>query len=230
LFPQNIRNNKTKARTPKWASRYGLVDTTTLERHAKRSQWASRYNERNPDSTLAQQAYEEGQVAGSNDTLGADRPARREGEGETNLWNPEEESFYTEEQGSGRERASAQEGGTSRWHYPANFEDALPTPEPKAKKSSSGKSKKDRWARTEDAYNAPSNSGERRSRRKSRTATSSTTNIPEQAEDALYSSSQPRKSTSSTNGYTAAADNRDGSRTPPARRPTGTKDEFAHQF
>jgi hypothetical protein len=205
-----------------------LVDTSTIERHAKRSQWAARYNERNPHSTLEGQQYEEGQTSGATaDDLGADRPARQPGEGETNLWNPSEESFYSDgRSSSGRDRA---EGGASRWHYPANFDDALPPAEPKKKKkSSSSGAKKDRWARTEDAYNAPA---ERRSRRKSRpdassVRSSSTTDIPEDPEGGLYGSSRAPIS----NGDSYGGD-RDGSRTPPAaRRTTGGNDEFAHQF
>jgi hypothetical protein len=225
---QNIRNNQTKARTPKWAARYGLVDTRKLEAHQKRSQWSSRYNERNPNSTLEGQQYEEGQAAASGiDDLGADRRAPRPGEGENDLWNPSEESFYTDE------RASALEGGSGgRWHYPANFDDALPPDEPRRKKkggssggSSSAPSKKDRWARTEDAYNAPAGS-ERRSKRKPRTVrtSSSTTDIPEDAEGGLFGSSRP-------SGMASTPDFDSGSRTPPARRPTGgVRDEFAHEF
>lgn len=201
-----------------------MVDTTTLERHAKRSQWAARYNERNPNSTLEGQAYEEGQerVNGPDD-LGADRPARREGEGETNLWNPSDESFYSEDRSNSRDRASALEGGTGRWHYPANFDDALP---PKKVK----KSKKDRWARTEDAYNAPAASS-RSKRRKSRSdanslRSDSTTDVPEDPEDGLYGSPQPQRSSNKYPG----GDNRDASRTPPGRRVTGGDDEFSHQF
>lgn len=225
IYPQNIRNNKTKARTPKWAARYGLVDTSTLERKQKRSQWAARYNERNPNTTLAGQQYEEGQTRGDTaDDYGENRPARQPGEGEHDLWNPSEESFYTDEQ-----RASALEGGRSRgWHYPANFNEALP-PEGSKKKKKDSSSKKDRWARTEDAYNKPA--PERRKSRRSRPETSSmrtdsTTDIPEDAEGGLYGSSQPARS----NGATYDTPNRDGSRTPPARRPANEAEEFAHTF
>lgn len=66
------------------------------------------------------------------------------------LWKDGDESFYNpEREGSLR----SAESGSSRWHYPANFNDTLPgagdAPGRKKKK------KKDRWARTEDAYTAP---------------------------------------------------------------------------
>jgi hypothetical protein len=236
---QNIRNNQTKARTPKWAARYGLVDTKKLEAHQKRSQWAARYNERNPNSTLAGQQYEDGQVVGSSpDNLGEERRVPAPGEGETNLWNPSEESFYAEE------RASALEGGSGRWHYPANFADALPPAESRRKKKAAsaggggGGAKKDRWARTEDAYNEPAPGERRSSRRKAsrpdtmRTS-SSTTDIPEDAEGGLFGGSsraaQPAAFDSTPNFESREQER---SRTPPARRPTngGERDEFSHQF
>ncbi|KAG1884601.1 hypothetical protein F4604DRAFT_182381 [Suillus subluteus] len=62
FYIQNVRNNKNHRRTPKWIERYGLVDTSTIRRHEQRSQWAGRYNDRNPNSTLDDQPLEEGQV------------------------------------------------------------------------------------------------------------------------------------------------------------------------
>jgi hypothetical protein len=38
-------NNKTHARTPKWAQRYGLVDTSEIKRKERKSQSQSRYND-----------------------------------------------------------------------------------------------------------------------------------------------------------------------------------------
>jgi len=55
FYLQNIRNNKNHRRTPKWAQRHGLVDTSDIKRKERRSQWASRYEERHAQSTLANQ-------------------------------------------------------------------------------------------------------------------------------------------------------------------------------
>ncbi|KAF9505984.1 hypothetical protein BS47DRAFT_1305839, partial [Hydnum rufescens UP504] len=62
FYIQTIRNNKTHARTPKWAIRYGLVDTTKIERNKKRSEWASRYNGRNAAGDYERQEVEPGQI------------------------------------------------------------------------------------------------------------------------------------------------------------------------
>ncbi|KAH8914553.1 hypothetical protein BT69DRAFT_1357733 [Atractiella rhizophila] len=42
FYLQNIRNNKNRARTPKWAIRYGLVHVKDPKKNPKR-QWANRY-------------------------------------------------------------------------------------------------------------------------------------------------------------------------------------------
>ncbi|KAI0082801.1 hypothetical protein K474DRAFT_1564499, partial [Panus rudis PR-1116 ss-1] len=198
FYIQNIRNNKTHSRTPKWAQRYGLVDTSEIKRKERRSQWATRYSERLPRSTLEEAPLEEGQEGSSSVDVSLenqDAAARRE-RGE--LWNPEEEHYYGES-------ASVRTGGSGRWHYPANFDDAIP--EPSRKKSSSSKKKKkekkDRWARTEDAYSlsAESEYGSSSRRRKSkkrrstitpdddtysRKSDGSTTEFPEDPEGGLY--------------------------------------------
>ncbi|KAG0707749.1 hypothetical protein DFH29DRAFT_595896 [Suillus ampliporus] len=147
FYIQNIRNNKNHRRTPKWAQRYGLIDTSTIKRHEQRSQWAGRYNDRNPHSALDEQPLEEGQMGPSRSTT--QDPSTKPNNGDA-LWKDGDESFYNpEREGSLR----SAESGSSRWHYPANFNDTLPgagdAPGRKKKK------KKDRWARTEDAYTAP---------------------------------------------------------------------------
>ncbi|EJD06060.1 uncharacterized protein FOMMEDRAFT_104518 [Fomitiporia mediterranea MF3/22] len=149
FYIQNIRNNKNHRRTPKWAQRYGLVDTTKIESNKKRSQWASRYNDRLPHSALEGQEYAEGEIPDANgrpdSILEPDARARRDNQ---QLWTEQDERYYGQ-------RNSVQ--GSGRWHYPANFEDTLPADGgmyggvTKKKK----KGKKDRWARTEDAYAAP---------------------------------------------------------------------------
>jgi len=191
---QNIRNNKNHARTPKWAQRYGLVDTTTIERHQRRSQWAARYNDRLPNSTLEGQPYEDGQERSSSiDLSSAATPgARPQRQPNGDLWRPEDESYY------GAESTSSSSG---RWRYPANFEDAaLPRPSKGGKKKK--KEKKDRWARTEDAYSlSEEQNQQRRTKRKKKESRSSavsdnsrdsTTEFPEDAEGGLYGEG-PRK-------------------------------------
>lgn len=149
LNMQNIRNNKNHRRTPKWAERYGLVDTSTIKRHEKRSQWAGRYNDRNAHSALDDQPLEEGQVGPSHSTT---QDSATKPNNDSALWKHGDESFYgPEREGSLR----SAESGSSRWHYPANFNDALPGAGDGAGRKK--KKKKDRWARTEDAYTAPEN-------------------------------------------------------------------------
>ncbi|KAF9653137.1 hypothetical protein BDM02DRAFT_3087805 [Thelephora ganbajun] len=187
FYIQNIRNNKSNRRTPKWAQKYGLVDMTALERRRKRAQWANRYNERVPRSTWEGAEYAEGQEPGgssvdlSNDH--ANNNARSGANGD--LWRPEDEQYYTKNEDSKSQ---------GRWHYPANFDDVAPDTN-----SSRKKSKKDRWARTEDAYVREAEASERRKRKKSKKnrstvgdsetysrASGSTTEFPEDAEGGLY--------------------------------------------
>ncbi|KAG6890693.1 hypothetical protein C0995_005066 [Termitomyces sp. Mi166 len=175
---QNIRNNKNHARTPKWAQRYGLVDTSTIERHQRRSQWANRYNDRLPRSTLEGRPYAEGQEQASsvNLSLTESRPQRQPN---GDLWRPEDESYYNADSSS----------GSSRWHYPANFEDAALPKRKKVKKV-----KKDRWARTEDAYSQSQQQGKKSRRKKKKNRSSveddssrdSVAEFPEDPEGGLY--------------------------------------------
>lgn len=189
FYIQNIRNNKNHARTPKWAQRYGLVDTSTIERHQRRSQWANRYNDRLPHSTLEGQPYAEGQEhASSIDLPSTDARLPRQQNGD--LWRTEDESYYNNDSNS---------GSSGRWHYPANFEDAAV---PKRKKEK--KVKKDRWARTEDAYSmSEQQSSKKRSKRKKKDNRSSnaddsihsrdsTTEFPEDVEGGLYAEPSAR--------------------------------------
>lgn len=197
--PQNIRNNKNHNRTPKWVQRYGLVDTSEIKRKERRSQWAGRYNDRLPRSTLENQPYEEGQEGGSSVDISAEDASQQRGTGPNGaLWKPEEEQFYGQKN---RDSGSIRSG---RWHYPANFEDT--TAEPSRKKSKKKKEKKDRWARTEDAYSigADGNDGpavkrKKSSKKKRRTQDESSTysrksdsvsEFPEDAEGGLYGESQ----------------------------------------
>ncbi|SJX63417.1 uncharacterized protein SRS1_11073 [Sporisorium reilianum f. sp. reilianum] len=51
-FIQNIRNNDTHARTPKWAIRYGLVDDRPAKRLAKSRAWTGRFHDRVPQRVV----------------------------------------------------------------------------------------------------------------------------------------------------------------------------------
>lgn len=177
--------------------RYGLVDTSEIKRKERRSQWASRYGDRLPTSTLRNQSLEEGQEGGSSVDLasqdGDGRPPNASGE----FWSRNEERYY----GANGDRASVE--SSSRWRYPANFDDAAPVDTNK-KSRRKKKDKKDRWARTEDAYSITDANGsakKRKSKRKSKAApadadsetysrNSSTTEFPEDPEGGLYGERQ----------------------------------------
>jgi len=188
FYIQNIRNNKNNRRTPKWVQRYGLVDTSEIERKKKRSQWASRYDERLPHSALEGQELEEGQVAGGTPNAESGDPfARRNGD--PTLWREEDEHYYNGEGRSRRRANSVQSGSQSsisgrRWQYPANFNEAtevegveLDGRKSKGKKKGSSskksKDKKDRWGRTADAHAGVGyedvDGGRKKKKKKSRT-------------------------------------------------------------
>ncbi|KAF8212234.1 hypothetical protein K438DRAFT_1806210 [Mycena galopus ATCC 62051] len=183
FYIQNVRNNKNHARTPKWAQRYGLVDTSEIRRKERKSQWQSRYNDRLPRSTLEGAAYEEGQEHASSVDLSSDghQPVpRTQTNGE--LWGQEEEQYYNND-------AESTSGGGGRWHYPANFDDAA-APSKSSKKKKKG-DKKDRWARTEDAYSISEEQAQKKKKKKKSKSSSSmysdsTTEFPEAAEGGLY--------------------------------------------
>lgn len=156
------------------------MDTSTIERHQRRSQWANRYNDRLPRSTLEGQQLAEGQEqASSVDLPLSETQPQRQPNGD--LWRPEDESYYNPETSS----------RSSRWHYPANFEDAAL---PKRKKDK--KVKKDRWARTEDAYSQSQEQGKKSRRKKKKSKSSvaddtcdsrdSVAEFPEDPEGGLY--------------------------------------------
>jgi hypothetical protein len=212
FYIQNVRNNKNHRRTPKWAQRYGLVDTDTIKRKERRSQWASRYEERLAQSTLENQPVEDGQnpeassFASSTDSIA---PPRRRADGE--LWNAEEEQYYGHSNGSSESRSH-------RWHYPANFDDAaanaaLGSNTTKKKK----KIKKDRFARTEDAYSINDDTTPRRKKKRSHRSTavdddaysaksSSTGQVPEDPEGGHYGDTS-RHGGAQSNGGAQVEDN-----------------------
>ncbi|KAI0093523.1 hypothetical protein BDY19DRAFT_882084 [Irpex rosettiformis] len=208
FYIQNIRNNKTHARTPKWIQKYGLVDTSEIKRKERRSQWAGRYSERNPHSTLADQPLEDGQEGGSSIDLSNENEGSRQrnGNGES-YWNPAEEHYYNPDQSS--TNGSVTSGG--RWRYPANFDDTVA--DPTRKKNKKKKEKKDRWARTEDAYSITENpTPKKKKSKKKRSATNgidadtysrrsgSTNEFPEDPEGGLYGT--PRQTQPQENGHT----------------------------
>ncbi|KZT70108.1 hypothetical protein DAEQUDRAFT_725727 [Daedalea quercina L-15889] len=196
FYIQNIRNNKNRKRTPKWLAKYGLVNTSDIKRKEQRSQWASRYDERLPASTLRDQSYEEGQEGSSSVDLASENgEARQQPNGSGEFWSRNEERYY----GTNGDA----DAGSTRWRYPANFEDAAPVNGKKSKRSKKDKKdKKDRWARTEDAYSITEGEGgtrRKKSKRKSRHATldnelvsrdSSTNEFPEDPEGGLYGPSR----------------------------------------
>lgn len=185
------------------------MDTSEIKRKERKSQWQSRYNDRLPRSTLEGAPYEDGQDHGSSVdvSLEGHAPApRTRTNGE--LWNPEEEQYYGADNNE-----STSSGG--RWHYPANFDDAA-APSSKSSKKKKKDGKKDRWARTEDAYSMSEEQGQRKKSKKKKSKTSlysesSTTEFPEAAEGGLY-------------GDHAAADSREPAQT------TTTDDVFNHEF
>jgi hypothetical protein len=112
-----------------------------------------------PESTLEGQSYEEGQESVDLSLEGdgeRDQQKKKQSNGD-GLWNPDEESYYSQGQDSNKSQSSG------RWHYPANFEDTI-SPIDSPKKSSS-KKKKDRWARTEDAYSQPEERRKKKSKK-----------------------------------------------------------------
>ncbi|KAF4615352.1 hypothetical protein D9613_003059 [Agrocybe pediades] len=191
-FHQNIRNNKNHARTPKWAQRYGLVDTSEIKRKERKSQWASRYNDRLPRSTLEGQPYEEGQEHGSSVDIslesGSNGRPRRQANGE--LWRPEDEQYYNAPD------KSSVNSSSGRWHYPANFDDVEPVSTGKKTKK---KKKKDRWERTQDAYSMSAEGEQRKKKKKRRSSDAdssiATTEFPEDPEGGLYGEPGARSTT-----------------------------------
>ncbi|EJD44050.1 hypothetical protein AURDEDRAFT_114380 [Auricularia subglabra TFB-10046 SS5] len=202
FYIQNIRNNKNHRRTPKWAIRYGLVDDSEIRRKERKSQWANRYNERLPHSTLEGQPYEDGQVPGSHpdSIIEGQEPQRRNADG--TLWNPEDEQYYGSSSRAAGSSVSVASSGGGRWHYPANFDDAEPGPAAPSKKK-----KKDRWELSEDARSGNLDEQYQRKKKKKKRSKrvteepqelerrpSADDSIPEGPEDAvggLYGPSRP---------------------------------------
>ena len=168
---------------------------TALERRRKRAQWANRYNDRAPRSAWEGAEYAEGQEpGGSSVDLSNENGANNTRSGANDdLWRQEDERYY----GTNENQKSQ-----GRWHYPANFDDVILEGDSPRKKS-----KKDRWARTEDAYVREAQTSERRKRKKSKKnkstvgesdtyskASGSTTEFPEDPEGGLYGATNTNQS------------------------------------
>lgn len=172
-----------------------------------------------PQSTLEGRPYEEGQDAPLVGADSADLNAnKRQPNGE--LWRPEDESFYNPENQSASSLSS-------RWRYPTNFQDAAANPSSKGGKKK--KEKKDRWARTEDAYSLSEEQSKKKKskRRKSRTSVAtddssrnSTVEFPEDPEGGLYQSKSHAPNLATAVGSNGSA----------APMQTTDDDVFAHQF
>lgn len=80
-----------KARTPKWAIRYGLVSSADRDRRAAKSQWTKRYDERLPESTLVGQDLADGEEGTNYDPRPGENRRRNEG-----LWTRDDEEYYNE--------------------------------------------------------------------------------------------------------------------------------------
>lgn len=188
------------------------MDTTKIQKNKKKSQWAGRYNDRLPHSTLEDQPYEEGQEPRSSAEVHGQKPNAN-----GDLWRPEDESYYGERRG---DAASARSEGSSgsRWHYPANFDDTVAASGGGSKKKK--KEKKDRWARTEDAYSITEESGTKKKKKKKRSKSvgrdpdtysqndPSTSEFPEDPEGGLYGDRR-RQPVAEANGRTATQDGDD---------------------
>ncbi len=172
------------------------------------------------------QPYAEGQEQGSSVDLSSDGHDGRQRQENGDLWRPEDEQYYRADNGS------SSSGG--RWHYPANFEDSTPAPtSKKSKKKKDGK--KDRWARTEDAYSISDERQRKKSKkRKNKTASVASDSVyshddsvtfPEDAEGGLYGDRQ--RQTPVQNGNGQGDGNGNGN---PQRKATTDEELFGHEF
>ncbi|WVR07690.1 hypothetical protein IAU60_004732 [Kwoniella sp. DSM 27419] len=134
FYIQNIRNNQNRARTPKWAIKYGLVDNTDRERRLRKNQWSKRFDERNAHSTLADAPLEDGEEGNNYDPTTID-PAEVERRRNEGLWTGEDEEYYNADQAPNQRH----------WHYPANFEGAVG--DGRSQKRVDGGAGGDRWQR-----------------------------------------------------------------------------------
>ncbi|BEI84888.1 hypothetical protein CcaverHIS002_0502890 [Cutaneotrichosporon cavernicola] len=208
FYIQNIRNNTNKARTPKWAIRYGLVDDSQFRRKEAKSQWAKRYDERNPESTLVGQELAEGEEGPNYTPSNPDAPARRRGS--EGLWDREEEQFYNDDDVAPNQR---------NWHYPTNFEGTVGTGGRK-KKGRGG----DRWERTRSATSGSNGSNDNYGTYPPGGTASTDDDVPEWGRD--YGSSKRRSSRGRKN---SAGSGSSGPSSAP-KRSNNPDDVFRHEF
>lgn len=154
------------------------MDSSKIRRNERRSQWANRFNDRDPNNDYEQQPLEDGQVPDAPRPPPKGPDGRGGANGEAPLWGPDDEGFYNPDSSSGRRPNNASTPsldsgsgrGSGRWHYPANFDDAvMPSSSSSGKKSKSGK--KDRWARAEEARMGTGDDGGRKKKKSSRRST-----------------------------------------------------------
>ncbi|EAU88539.2 hypothetical protein CC1G_04245 [Coprinopsis cinerea okayama7 len=220
FYIQNIRNNKNHARTPKWVQKYGLVDLSEIRRKERKSQWANRYKDRLPHSTLEGQPYEEGQEAGSsvniNDINGS---AQRQANGE--LWRSEEEMYYNSNKST---------SSSGRWHYPANFDDAV-IDRALVKQKKKKKDKKNRWERTQDAYSLPpdEDGSSRKRRKKKRKGMSTVDSIDTQSTNS-GSHEYPEDPEGGVYGNSSRLPHEEDDRRRDKNNRTTDEDLFGHEF
>ena len=189
-----------------------------MDRKKKRSDWAKRYDERNPRSAYEGQEVEDGQIPDR-------QPSTQESTQPPEFWREEDETYYRgnrESRGHGDSSISlhSENSGGGRWTYPANFDDAVLEGSSRRKKKST---KKDRWERTEEAYAATDDSTVRRKKKKSKKARSGDTQPSAEyyrQRDTLDTRYDPDVPThSSSNGHANAS-----------KVASGEQSEFDHQF
>ncbi|EIW72000.1 hypothetical protein M231_06208 [Tremella mesenterica] len=139
FYIQNIRNNTNRARTPKWAIKYGLVDNSDRDRRKQKNQWAGKFEERNSHSALEGQELAEGEVGENYDADVLENPEARARKVNQGLWTGDDESYYNEDQAPNQRE----------WHYPANFAGAVGDGRSKRRAKNVGSG--DRWDRTRAA-------------------------------------------------------------------------------
>ncbi|TFK29940.1 hypothetical protein FA15DRAFT_580607 [Coprinopsis marcescibilis] len=223
FYIQNIRNNKNHARTPKWVQKYGLVDLSEIRRKERKSQWAGRYKDRLPRSTYEGQAYEDGQVADSSTDPSLDPNGKPKRQANGELWRPEDESYYS---------AAKDDGSSSRWHYPANFDDAVLDRALLKQQKKKKKDKKNRWERTQDAYStsAEDEGSSRKRSKKKKKKSSATESIATQSTHSGDSQEYPEDAEGGLYGNTSRVAQSSREEQVKDKSSKTTDEVFGHQF
>ncbi|RXW15067.1 hypothetical protein EST38_g10785 [Candolleomyces aberdarensis] len=226
FYIQNIRNNKNHARTPKWVQKYGLVDLSEIRRKERKSQWAGRYKDRLPNSAYEGQPLAEGQEGSTSDIASLNGQPKRRNTSD-GLWQPEDEQYYNTDQNS------ANSGG-GRWHYPANFDDAvMDSAMLKKSKKKSKSDKKNRWERTQDAYSLPpddEDTGRKKKSKKKKRRSSVTTDSIQSQDDSVQEYPEDPEGGLYGNSSRLASSADDRNRTKDEEATKTSDDIFKHQF